>query len=412
MPKTELRTRAYRGQFDTAVKSWLKSNLPSLVTLYKDFHQHPELSWCEKRTSRIVAAALRKAGCKVVDKIGGYGVAGVLSNGKGPVVLLRGDMDALPVTEETGVSYTSTVPGVMHACGHDVHSTTITAVAAALAASRQLWRGTIIFIGQPAEEVAGGARAMVEDGLFKKVPRPHACAALHVDTDTHVGEIALVPGWFTANTDSVDIVIHGKGGHGAAPNLAQDPIVAAAHVINALQTIVTRRVDPIDPVVITVGSIHAGQKHNIIPSQAQMQLTVRTFDKKVRRQVLKDIKSVTTQAARAAGCSAAPEVKIGVEYTSALYNDPALSAHAEAVFSNIVGTGHVVKLRPTAGGEDFSVFPDYLCVPALMYGVGTIPKGKKSAPALHSSHYALEPAAVLDLSVRSMCALALTLLGD
>jgi hippurate hydrolase len=413
MARRKITCGGFNGDLDRAVAGWLGRHLREIEAVYKDIHAHPELSGQEKRTSKVVAGRLRAAGCKVIERIGGYGVAGVMHSGVGPTVLVRADMDALPVTEETGLPYASRVKGVMHACGHDLHSATLTAVAAALGENKGLWNGRIVFIGQPDEETASGARAMIRDGLFRRVPRPQACLGLHVEDETPAGSIGIVPGWFTANTDSIDITIRGRGGHGARPHEAEDPIVAAAQVIMALQTIVTRRVDPIEPVVITVGSIHAGQKHNIIPDRAKMQLTVRTFSRKVRQQVLRNIKTVTADAARAAGCTAAPEVNIGVEYTAALYNDPELAAGAGEVFANIVGARRVVTLRPTTGGEDFSVFVDNLGVPGLMYNIGAAAAGKPKRGAgrkhvrapLHSSRFApvLEP--TLGLAVRSMCAL-------
>ena len=408
----------FNERFDKASTIWLDKHSAQVFSLYRNIHSHPELSGHEKRTSRILAARLKSAGLKVLEGVGGYGVVGILSNGAGPTVLIRADMDALPVEEETGLPYASRTRGVMHACGHDVHTATLAAVAKVFSENRPLWRGTAVFVGQPSEETASGAQAMVDDPRWKRVPRPGACLGLHVDADVPVGRISLVSGWFTANTDSIDVIIHGKGGHGARPHEAEDPIVAAAQVIVALQTIVTRRVDPIEPVVITVGSIHAGQKHNIIPDRAVMQLTVRTFSPKVRRQVLSHIKEAVADASRAAGCRARPEVKTGVEFTAALYNDPRLCEHARSVFTKIIGRGKVVAFPPTTGGEDFSVYVNALRVPCLLYGVGAVsprPLGRfrspAGRPALHSSRFAPVAQPTLRMCVRSMCALAASLMG-
>ena len=419
MPRRKIAFGDFNRPLDDAVVAWLDKNIGRLLAVYRDLHAHPELSTREKRTSAIVASLLARAGARVTRNVGGHGVVGVLRNGPGPTVFIRADMDALPVVEETGLPYRSKTKGVMHACGHDVHSTALAGIASILAGAKETWRGTVILVAQPAEELASGAEAMVEDGLFARFPRPDVCLALHVDDEIPVGRLAYTPAWATANVDSVDITILGRGGHGAKPHTTEDPIVAAAHVITALQTIVTRRIDPIQPVVITVGSIHAGQKHNIIPDQAVMQLTVRTFTPAVRRKVLRDIKAVATDAARAAGCSRAPEVNTDVESTAASYNDPALCDHAARIFAKVAGKENVKTEPPTMGGEDFSVYPDALGVPGLLYSVGAVSlaavkaakKGGKPLPPLHSPRFAPVPEPTLRLSVRSMCALAGSLLG-
>ena len=419
MPVRNIRLGAFNDSLDNAVAAWLAARLPETLALYKDLHAHPELSSNEKRTSGIMAHKLRVAGAKVITHIGGYGVTGVVRNGAGPTVLVRADMDALPIDEETGLPYASRMKGVMHACGHDVHMAALASVAAVMIQTKSAWSGTIVFVCQPAEETAAGAVTMVRDGLWKRVPRPNVCVALHVETEAAAGQLALTPGWASANTDSVDVVIHGKGGHGALPHRAEDPIVAAAQVITALQTIVTRRVDPMEPVVITVGSIHAGQKHNIIPDKALLQLTVRTFSKTTRKKVLKSIETVVADAARAAGCSTPPDVNVGVEYTAAMYNDPRLCDHARRIFANIVRPADVLTLPPTTGGEDFSVYMDTLGVPGLMFSVGAVePRaaararhGKSSVP-LHNSRFFPLPEPTLKIAVRSMCALVASLLKE
>src|SRR5213595_2202043 len=284
-------------------QSLADAELSSLVPIYKDFHTHPELSGHEERSSAIVAKELKAAGCNVTEHVGKYdqtsvtcfGVVGVMKNGAGPTVLVRSDLDALPVHEETGLPYASTVTTkndegkevpVMHACGHDIHMSTLVGTARTLDKLKDAWHGTIIFIGQPAEETVGGARAMLKDGLYTRWPKPDYALALHDDAEIETGKIGVTEGYAFANVDSVDVIVHGVGGHGAYPHKTKDPIVLSAEIINAWQTIVSREKNPIDPAVITVGSIHGGAKHNIIPDEVKMQLTVRTYKKEVREKVL------------------------------------------------------------------------------------------------------------------------------
>jgi len=399
---------------------WLAKNSRSLVALYKDLHAHPELSQHEKRTAGIVADRFRRTGLKVAERIGGHGVVGVLANGRGPVIMIRGDMDALPITEETRLPYASRVPGAMHACGHDVHTSALTAVASIFAAAKSAWRGTILFIAQPAEEVTCGADAMIADGLFKRFPRPAAVLALHVASQLHSAQLGYTPGWAAANVDSVNVTMLGRGGHGASPHECQDPIVAAAYFITALQTIVTRRIDPTQPSVITVGSIHAGTKHNIISDRAEMLLTVRTYSADVRNKVLASIRSVAADAARIAGLTKHPIVKTNVEATDAVYNDPDLARHAASIFASIVGPKNVVVEPPTMGGEDFSAYVTALGVPGLIYSVGSVSRkavlsargaDRSPLPPLHNARYFPIPDPTLKLSVRSMTTLAGSLLS-
>src|SRR5436189_1440705 len=280
-------------------KSLADAELPSLLAIYKDIHAHPELSMHEERSAAIVAKELKAAGYQVTERVGKYdkasvtcfGVVGVMKNGAGPIVLVRTDLDALPVHEETGLPYASTVTTkndegkevpVMHACGHDIHMSTLIGTARTLDKLKDKWHGTIIFIGQPAEEMVGGARAMLKDGLYTRWPKPDYALALHDDAEIETGKIGITEGYAFANVDSVDVTVRGIGGHGAYPHKTKDPIVLSAEIINAWQTIASRENNPIDPVVITVGSIHGGAKHNIIPDEVKMQLTVRTYKKEVR----------------------------------------------------------------------------------------------------------------------------------
>src|SRR5438093_1397295 len=320
---------AFAASAEQTPQSLADAELPSLLTIYKDFHTHPELSAHEERSSAIVAKELKAAGCEVTEHVGKYdkpgvtcfGVVGVMKNGAGPTVLVRSDLDALPVHEETGLPYASTVTTkndegkevpVMHACGHDVHMSTLIGTARALGKMKDNWHGTIIFIGQPAEETVGGARAMLKDGLYTRWPKPVYALALHDDAEIETGKIGVTEGYAFANVDSVDVTVHGIGGHGAYPHKTKDPIVLSAEIINAWQTIASRENNPLDPVVITVGSIHGGTKHNIIPDEVKMQLTVRTYKKEVRDRVLAAIERIAKQCATAGGVPAdrAPIVNV------------------------------------------------------------------------------------------------------
>ncbi|MEM7015555.1 MAG: amidohydrolase, partial [Verrucomicrobiota bacterium] len=331
----ELQLRSTPAEVD-AVENWVDSHLEEIVDTYKHFHANPELSFMELKTSARVAKSWEAAGYEVKSGVGRTGVVGVLKNGEGPTVLIRGDMDALPVVEETGLPYGSKVEvkrpdgstvGAMHACGHDVHITMIVHMAEMLAELRDHWSGTIVMIAQPAEEIGRGTRAMIQDGLFDFAPKPDFCLAMHVIHNLPVGTVGVTPGWAFANVDSVDITIYGKGGHGARPNAAVDPIVTSAHVITALQTIVSRRLNPTDPGVVTVGSIHGGSKHNIIPDEVKLQLTVRSYTDEVRQQLLDGIRQITTDICKTMGCPKEPLIEVDEEeYTPAAYNDPELTS--------------------------------------------------------------------------------------
>src|SRR3954466_14314039 len=294
------------------------AELPSLITIYKDLHTHPELSTHEERSAAVVAKELKAAGYEVTERVGKYdkpgqtcfGVIGVMKNGDGPTVAIRTDLDALPVHEETGVPYASTVTtkndagqegGVMHACGHDIHMSTFIGTARALGKLKDKWKGTIIFIGQPAEETVGGARALLKDGLYTRWPKPAFVLGLHDDAEIATGQIGVTEGYCYANVDSVDVTVRGVGGHGAYPHKTKDPIVLSAEMINAWQTIASRENNPIDPIVITVGSIHGGTKHNIISDEVKMQLTVRTYKAEVRERVLAAIEQIAKGIAAAGG---------------------------------------------------------------------------------------------------------------
>src|SRR5438128_4683053 len=317
-----------------------EAELTSLLAIYKDIHAHPELSMHEERSASIVAKELKAAGCEVTERVGKYeqpgatcfGVVGVMKNGAGPTVLVRSDLDALPVHEETGLPYASTVTSknnegkdvpVMHACGHDIHMSTLIGTARTLGKLKDKWHGTIIFIGQPAEEMVGGARAMLKDGLYTRWPKPDYALALHDDAEIETGKIGVTEGYAFANVDSVDVTVHGMGGHGAYPHKTKDPVALAAEIINDWQTIASRENNPLDPVVVTVGSIHGGTKHNIIADEVKMQLTVRTYKKEVREKLLAAIERIAKQCGTTAGLPAdkLPEVNVRQdEFTRATYN--------------------------------------------------------------------------------------------
>lgn len=407
-----------------AVDAWVQKRLPGLLQTYRDLHAHPELSLAEKRTAGLVAKALRKAGYRVTEHVGGTGVIGVLENGEGPVLLVRGDMDALPVSEATGLPWASRVTatrpdgtsvGVMHACGHDVHVTNLIGTARLLADLRERWRGSLVILAQPAEELGKGARMMIEDGLFDRIPLPDHAIALHVDADLPAGTIGYVTGWAAANVDSVDITIHGRGGHGARPHAAVDPIVTAAYLVTQLQTIVSRRVNPVEPAVVSVGSIHGGAKHNVIPDEVRLQLTVRSYSDAVRALLLDSIRQLAEDTCRSFLCPRPPDVEVKDEYTPAMYNDPELAARGAAVFERFLGADAVRPLPAAMGGEDFGRYHRAKGFPAFMFRLGSVARERVEAgeplPSLHSSLYAPDPEPTLETGLRASGRLALELLG-
>jgi hippurate hydrolase len=411
-----------------AVRAAIDAELPSLESLYRDLHTHPELSLAEVRTAAHMADELRKAGFDVTTGVGGTGVVGVLKNGPGPTVLVRTDLDALPVTEKTGRPYASAVRtrdragnevGVMHACGHDVHMTCWVGTARTLAGMKDRWSGTLVFIGQPAEEVGAGARMMLDDGLFKRFPKPDYALALHCDAHLRAGRIGFTEGQAHANVDSVDITVHGHGGHGSAPHTTVDPIVVAARIVLDLQTIVSRETNPFDPCVVTVGSIHGGTKHNIIPNEVKLQLTVRSTKDTVRKHALEAIERIAKAAAAAAGAPA-PEVKVRLEeFTPALANDSPLTQKTVGVLRQVLGAENVEPSAPVMGGEDFSRF-GRAGVPILMFWLGTIDADRWAAaqkdgaaplPSLHSDLFWPVPEPTIRTGVQAMSQAVLNLVG-
>jgi amidohydrolase len=381
-------------------RAWAEKHLDEIVELYRHFHAHPELSFMEKETAARLAKELRAVGAEVTEKVGGTGVVGILKNGSGKTIMLRTDLDALPVTEQTGLAYASKVKvidpstgvevGVMHACGHDIHIANLIATARYLAEHKDQWKGTVMFVGQPAEERGSGAKAMLEDGLFKKFPKPDVAIALHDDATLAAHKVGVRGGWSMANVDSVDITIVGRGGHGAAPHTTVDPIVTAAQLVLALQTIVSREMKPTDPAVVTVGSIHAGTKHNIISDRCLMQLTVRSYSDDVREKILSGIRRRAEGICQAAGCPEPPQIKVS-EGTPALFNDEQLAGRIRELFIKEFGKEHVEESEATMGGEDFSQYAR-AGVPVLMFRVGAVEEKRlarmkelgQDPPSLHS----------------------------
>jgi hippurate hydrolase len=395
---------------------------------YKNLHAHPELSEQEEQTAGRLAQEMKEIGFDVTQGVGGHGVVAVLRNGSGPTVLVRTDMDALPVLEQTGLPYASKVRArdrfgkdvsVMHACGHDMHMTCWVAAARCLASLRDRWQGTLVFIAQPAEETGTGARLMLEAGLFERFPKPDYCLALHCDSLRPFGHISFTEGLALANVDSVDITVRGKGGHGAAPHTTVDPIVLAARIVLDLQTIASRETNPTDPVVVTVGSIHGGTKHNIIPNEVKLQVTVRSTKDAVRKHALEAIERIAKAAAMGARAPE-PVVKlVADEFTPALLNDPQLTRRTVAVFKELLGADHIHE-RPTfMGGEDFSRY-GRAGVPVFLYFLGTMPpervaeaarEGGRPLPSLHSDLYYPVPEPSIKTGVLTMTVAVLNLLG-
>ena len=416
--------------FTTAdeLQSAIAADYPYLEGLYQHLHQHPEISFQEVETARRVGDELEALGFEVTRDFGGHGVVAILRNGEGPTLMIRTDLDGLPIEEQTGLPFASITMATdrdgnsvhaMHACGHDLHMTVFVGAARQLANRRDQWQGTLMMIGQPAEERSGGAKAMLAQGLFERFPRPDFNLALHVSSSLEAGTVGAVSGYFMANVDSVDIVVKGQGGHGAYPNLSKDPVVLAAQIVMALQTIVSREVSPLEPAVVTVGSIHGGSQHNIIPNQVKLQLTLRSYNIEVRDQTIASIRRIARNTALAAGMSQdqLPVVTVLDEHTPAAYNNPELTARVLEVFRLAIGAESVVELQPEMVGEDFgrygAIEPR---IPSLMFRLGTVAKdrfqlaerGELNLPTLHSANYApdAEPSIKTGIETMSVAALA------
>lgn len=399
---------------------------PELEAFYRELHQAPELSLHEEKTSAKLAARLRAEGLETTERVGGWGIVGVLKNGPGPTVLARTDMDALPVEEKTGLPYASkatavddegkTTP-VMHACGHDIHMTEWVAAAALLSRARSQWRGVVLFVGQPAEERVAGARAMLDDRLYERFGKPDFALAFHDHADLPAGKIGWTSGYCYANVDSVDITFFGKGGHGAAPHKTVDPIVLAARFVTSLQSIVARENNPLDPAVITVGSFHAGSKHNIIPDQAQLKLTVRSYKDEVRKKLLAGIRRLADSESLAAGSPKPPELRFS-EATPAVYNDPALTRRLVGAIGQALGADALVETPPSMVSEDFTYFSAN-GVPGCLLSVGAVNPARfqeaqragADLPSLHSGFFAPDPEPTLKTGAAALTVALLELLG-
>lgn len=413
------------------VAQGVAADMPQLMALYRDLHANPELSMQEVRSPAKLAAEMRKLGFEVTEKVGKTGVVAVMKNGPGEVVMLRADMDALPVKEQTGLPFASKALGklpdgteapVMHACGHDTHMTAWLGTARRLAAMKDQWSGTLVMILQPGEEIGVGAQLMLDDGLYTRFPKPAYVVAFHDAAALPAGVIGVTPGYALANVDSVDIAVRGVGGHGAYPHTTRDPIVLASRIVTGLQMLVSRENDPQDPAVITVGSFHAGSKHNIISDEAKLQLTVRSYEPEVRKRLLDGIQRVARGEAIAAGL---PDDRMPVvtireqEYTPATFNTEKLSNRALELFTSNFGQERVKQTPAVMGGEDFSRY--WLAdksIESLIFWVGGTPTDKWNAaggdpqklPSLHSPFWAPDAEAVISTATEAMTLTALDIL--
>ena len=415
----------------SALDAKVDEELPSLVSTYKALHAAPELSHHEDKTAAILAHELRGFGYDVTEHVGkypnpqwqGHGIVAVMKNGAGPTVLVRSDMDALPVEEQTGLPYASHVHtkndagvdvGVMHACGHDIHVTSLIGTAKLLAAMKDQWHGTLVLIGQPSEETIDGAKSMLADGLYSRIPKPDFALALHDSADLEIGKISYTSGYALASSTSVDVTIRGRSAHGSRPEASKDPIVLAAEFIMAIQTIVSRENSPFDPAVVTVGSIHGGVKHNIIPDDVHLQLTIRTYKEEVRQHILASLDRIARGVALAGGVpeDRAPIVKASdTEVTPAMYNDPALTLRESAALKKALGPENVIEEPPVMGSEDFGQFGlEGHQIPTLMLRVGAIDAGRIAAskktgvplPSLHSALFWPVPEPTIRTGVKAM----------
>lgn len=425
---------------DPSVEQRADHELESLVRIYKAVHAEPELSHQEKQTSALVAGELRTLGYSVTEHVGkysdpklrGYGVVAVLKNGPGPTVLVRADMDALPVEEQTRVPYSSHVRSlddagtevpVMHACGHDIHLTVLIGTARLLASLKAQWHGTLVIVGQPSEEKGDGAHALLADGLYTRFPRPDLALALHDFSDLETGTVGYVSGYMLAGATSVDVTIRGRGGHGAYPQLTKDPVVMAAEFVMALQTIVSRENDPGDPAVVTVGSIHGGTKYNIIPDEVKLQLTVRTFKPEVRQHVLDSLSRIANGIAMAGGVppDRMPSVKVNENeaLVGPLYNDPTLTRRVVTTLQGALGSDKVIPLTPMMGSEDFGGYGlEGHQIPTVLFRLGAIDAQRIAQskatgtplPSLHSSLFRPVPEPTIRTGVVAMTSVVLDLM--
>ena len=423
------------GESSTSDPAWIPPQVdreyPSLFQLYKHLHANPEIAFQEANTARRMARELKDSGFEVTRNIGGHGVVGLLKNGEGPTLMLRTDLDGLPITEETGLEYASKVRiedpsgqaiGLMHACGHDVHMTCFVGAARILSRERTRWKGTLLMVAQPAEERGAGAKAMLAEGLFEKFPVPDYAVALHNDAGMPAGRVGVCSGYALAGVDSIDLTVRGVSGHGGYPSTTKDPVVMAAQTVLSLQTIVSREIPAIDPAVVTVGSIHGGTKHSIIPDEVRLQLTVRYYTDETRDRIRSGIERISEGIARAAGVppDRLPLMSI-LDSTPPTYNNPALAGRVSQAMARVLGKENVLNLKPVMGGEDFGLYgrtPQK--VPVCMFWLGAVAPqkmrdsqmpGGQPLPSLHSSSYAPDPEPTLKTGVKALTAIATDLLG-
>jgi amidohydrolase len=419
-----------------SLDAMIDRDIASLVSTYKTLHAAPELSHREEKTSAFVAGELRKLGFTVTERIGkfqntqwvGYGIVGVMKNGPGPTVLVRTELDALPVEEKTGLPYASNVKSkndagtevsVMHACGHDIHMTSFLGTARLLSELKNRWSGTLVLLGQPSEETGDGAAAMLRDDLYAKIPRPDYAIALHDKPELETGKVGYTPGYAMASSTSIDIKIRGIGGHGSLPEATKDPVVVAAQVVMALQTIISRENSPLDPAVVTVGSIHGGTRYNIIPDEVNLQLTVRTYKEEVRKRILASIERIVKGVAATAGIpeDRAPTVKVA-EGAGAMYNEPQLSERLAVAFRQALGEDNVVKVAPIMASEDFGNYSLDQKIPVTMFWLGASEPAKVrqsretgvAIPGLHSALFTPVPEPTLRTGVKAMTSAVLELM--
>ena len=417
---------------DNALGEAVAGDYAYLEELFVHFHRNPELSFRETATAARLAAELRGLGLTVTEGVGGTGLVSVIENGAGPTVLIRADMDGLPIKEQSGLAYASVatqtdidgeVKPVMHACGHDVHITALVGTARRLLALKDRWRGTVVLIAQPAEERIGGARAMLEDGLYDRFPRPDYALAFHVSAGEPAGRVAVLSGLVMSSSDSVNITVHGVGAHGASPHKSRDPIYIASQIVVSLQSLVSRELAPLEPGVVTVGSFHGGSKHNIIPDRVDLQLTVRADSQETRETLLAGIVRIAEGVARAAGLpeDKLPTVEWGFESTPTTYNDPATAERVRAAFERELGAERMYEdVREGMGAEDFAYFTQVdPPIPGVYFTVGGTTEadiaaekaGGPPVPSHHSPFFRIEPKPAITSGVEAMTVAALELLG-
>jgi len=408
----------------------LKKTMPEIEKLYLDLHQSPELSYHEKETGQKLAKQLKQLGFTVTDNVGGYGVVGIYENGDGPTVMIRTDTDGLPIIEQTGKPYASKVTvtndagatvGVMHGCGHDIHMSSFIGTAQQLMTHKDQWQGTLMMVAQPAEEVGGGAKAMLKEGLFTKYPTPDHVIGLHVSASVPAGKVSMKTEYTMASVDSVDITVKGKGGHGAYPHTTIDPVVIASRIVLALQTITSRELSPLEPSVITVGSIHGGSKHNVISDEVKLQLTLRSYNPEVRLQQIAAIKRISKGIALSAGLdeSLAPEVYVHEdESIPSTYNNPAQTNLVRSAIANAIGEDNVLETEAVMAGEDFGLYGrTEQHVPITLFWLGGVEPSQYDAamqsgatlPSLHSSKFAPDYKKALPTGITAMSNAAVAL---